>query len=190
MVSGFWIDNSSPGPSFPKSLTSNILCQVWLPSSCFWHSNSNKQSEKPMRLSCPGSGWVTVTVFLIKASFYACSLGLRNIAWEDDLFRKGERRKGYRKLARVLIQAETPLPSLPSERSQPGEAHLCSPPIGLKFLCATVLPGIDECFTSANHFLCTVVLQYPRGIGSGTPRQVPKSMDVQVFYVKWHSICI
>lgn len=41
---------------------------------------------------------------------------------ENDLFRKGEKIDGCGKIASVLIQAETPLPSLPSEESQPGAA--------------------------------------------------------------------
>ena len=54
--------------------------QVWLPSSCLCPSDSNKQGEKPLQLSSPVR-LCDRRVFLIKASFHACSLSLRNIAW-------------------------------------------------------------------------------------------------------------
>ena len=32
--------------------------------------------------------------------------------------------------------------------------------------------------------------RYPKGVGARTPAQIPKSMDAQVPYRKWHSICV
>ena len=89
LLSGMWIDHSSPCPAAPgpSPPAPCVPSGFHLPAS----DTRTKKSRSRNQGGCPGSGWVTVTVFLAKASFHACSLDLRNIAWENDVFGKGER---------------------------------------------------------------------------------------------------